>query len=57
MDFIIIANPCCVRGRFNDLLEGLRKDVAILMITVHYSNIIQIKIRKEKKLQSRRNQP
>lgn len=57
MDFIIIANPRCVRVRFNDLLEGLRKDVAILVITVHYSNIIQIKIRKEKKLQSRRNQP
>lgn len=57
MNFIIIVNPRCVRGRLNDLLEGLRKDVTILMITVHYSNIIQIKIRKEKKLQSRRNQP
>lgn len=56
MNFIIIVNPRCVKGRLNDLLEGLRKDVTILMITVHYSNIIQIKIRKEKKLQSRRNQ-
>lgn len=58
MDFIIIVNPSCVRGRFNDLLEELRKDV-ILMVTVYYRSTIHIIIRKEKKAcraESRRNQ-
>lgn len=47
MDFTIIVNPFCVRGRFNDLLEGLRKAV-MLMVTVYYSNIIQICQKREK---------
>lgn len=40
------------------LLEELRKDV-IVMVTVYYRNIIEVKIRKEKKVhrvESRRNQ-
>lgn len=60
MDVIIIVNPCCVRGRFNDLLEGLRKGVIMLMATVYCNNIIPIEVRKEKTLhrvESRRNQP
>lgn len=40
------------------MLEELRKD-GILMVTVYYRNITQIKIRKDKKVhneESRRNQ-
>lgn len=57
MDFMIMVTPSCVRGRFNDLLEELSKDVT-LMVTVYYRSTIHVIIRKEQKThraESRRN--